>query len=84
MLVVEWSVRQVDLLACEGKYQEKSRPPFIPGLEVCGRVIESACCDVTVGDRVYCLFSGSGGYSEECVTEGSHCFRVPEVWESVV
>lgn len=55
-----------------------------PGLEVCGRVIESACCDVTVGDRVYCLFSGSGGYSEECVTEGSHCFRVPEVWESVV
>lgn len=80
MLVGVWSTHEVDLLACEGKYQEKSRPPFIPGLEVCGHVIEtSGRCEVDVGDRVYCLFSGSGGYSEECVIDGSRCFRIPEV-----
>ena len=80
MLVELWSIGKVDLLACEGKYQEKSRPPFIPGLEVCGCVIEkNGACAVDVGDRVYCLFSGSGGYSEECVIDGNRCFRIPEV-----
>lgn len=80
MLVELWSIGKVDLLACEGKYQEKSRPPFIPGLEVCGCVVEkNGACAVDVGDRVYCLFSGSGGYSEECMIDGNRCFRIPEV-----
>lgn len=40
---------------------------------------KNGACAVDVGDRVYCLFSGSGGYSEECVIDGNRCFRIPEV-----
>lgn len=70
------------MLACKGKYQERSKPPFTPGLEVSGVVSE--CCDcksVSKGDRVYCIFSANGGFSEECVVDESRCFVVSKVRE---
>ena len=70
-----------DILSCQGKYQEKAKLPFTPGLEVSGEVIECCGCNhVRVGDHVFCIFSGEGGYSEECVTEENRCFLVPEVF----
>lgn len=74
-----------DLLACQGKYQERSKPPFSPGLEVSGEIVE--CCDCKrhrVGDRVYCIFSANGAFSEECITDESHCFLVPDVYCSIL
>ena len=63
------------------EYQEKAKLPFTPGLEVSGEVIECCGCNhVRVGDHVFCIFSGEGGYSEECVTEENRCFLVPEVF----
>ena len=71
---------QIDILVCKGKYQERSKPPFTPGLEVSGVVSE--CCEcqsLSKGDRVFCIFSANGGFSEECVVDESRCFTVPSV-----
>ena len=80
-----FAIFSADLLACQGKYQEKSKPPFVPGLEVSGEIVE--CCECThrhVGDRVYCIFSANGAYAEECVVDESRCFLVPKVSKRIV
>ncbi|KAK8833334.1 hypothetical protein WA577_007865 [Blastocystis sp. JDR] len=72
-------INYADILACKGKYQERSKPPFTPGLEVSGVVSE--CCEcqsLSKGDRVFCIFSANGGFSEECVVDESRCFTVPK------
>ena len=70
------------MLACKGKYQERSKPPFTPGLEVSGVVSECYDCkSVSKGDCVYCIFSANGGFSEEGVVDESRCFVVPKVRE---
>ena len=71
----------LDILACQGRYQEKSKPPFIPGLEMSGEVVEcNECQRLHVGDRVFCIFSGNGAFSEECVVNEHSCFLVPKVY----
>ena len=76
-MILKW----IDSLAWIGKYQEKAKLPFSPGLEVSGEIIEcNGCKNRHVGDRVYCIFSSSGGYSEECVVDESRCFVIPDVW----
>ncbi|CBK20071.2 uncharacterized protein [Blastocystis hominis] len=72
-------INYADLLACQGKYQEKSKPPFSPGLEVSGQIVEcNGCSSRQVGDRVYCIFSANGAFAEECVVDESRCFLVPQ------
>ena len=42
----------------------------------------SECCEcqsLSKGDRVFCIFSANGGFSEECVVDESRCFTVPNV-----
>lgn len=74
------AILSLDLLACQGKYQEKSKPPFSPGLEVSGEIVEcNGCSSRQVGDRVYCIFSANGAFAEECVVDESRCFLVPQV-----
>ncbi|RJE81330.1 NADPH:quinone oxidoreductase family protein [Paracoccus sp. JM45] len=42
-----------DLLKAQGKYQERQDPPFVPGLEGAGTVIEtSEDCGLAIGTRV--------------------------------
>ena len=50
-----------DLLMTQGKYQFRPDPPFVPGLEAAGEVIEIASDvqGITVGDRV--MAGGKGG-----------------------
>ena len=70
----------IDILSCQGKYQEKSKPPFIPGLEVSGEISEvNECNHLKVGDKVFCIFTGNGAFSEECIVKESQCFLVPAV-----
>ena len=47
-------VNFADTLLCRGEYQVKPSPPFVPGLEVCGDVVEvgERVTHVAVGDRV--------------------------------
>lgn len=65
-----------DVLRVAGQYHVKTAPPFIPGGEAAGEVVELGK-DVTgfaVGDRV---LSG-GGFAEEAVQPASSVIKLPD------
>ena len=67
-----------DLLIIEGKYQYKPEPPFAPGGEVAGEVLEVGA-EVTgfaAGDAVIgmCRYNG---FAEETVVKADRCIRLP-------
>lgn len=73
-----------DLLIIEGSYQTRAEPPFAPGAEFAGNVLEVAddVTDVAVGDRVY----GSvpyGAYAEQVVVDADALFPVPDGMDDV-
>jgi len=61
-------VNFADTLIIQGKYQLRPEPPFSPGMEVSGEVLECGpgVTDLKVGDRVLAVLS-YGGYAEEVV-----------------
>ncbi|QTD56576.1 NADPH:quinone oxidoreductase family protein [Parasphingorhabdus cellanae] len=68
-----------DLLMTYGKYQFRPDPPFVPGLEVAGEVIEIAS-DVTafaIGDRVMGGSKGNG-FAEQIVLPETAARPLPE------
>ena len=71
-------VNFADSLVIRGKYQRQPVPPFTPGFEVAGEVIElgSGVDDFTVGERVIALTT-HGGYAEQVVTDASRCVSLP-------
>lgn len=73
-----------DLLIIEGSYQTRAEPPFAPGAEFAGNVLEVAddVTGVAVGDRVY----GSvpyGAYAEQVVADANALFPVPDGMDDV-
>lgn len=73
-----------DLLIIEGSYQTRAEPPFAPGAEFAGAVLEVAddVTGVAVGDRVY----GSvpyGAYAEQVVADANALFTVPDGMDDV-
>lgn len=72
-------VNFVDGLFVQGKYQIKPPTPFVPGMEVVGRVTEVAS-DVTgieLGTRVFANV-GLGGYSDEVVVAAKRLIVLPD------
>ena len=68
-----------NLLVIDGKHQNRWKPPFIPGTEVAGIVIE---CGLQVqhfkaGDRVVAGVR-AGGYAEEVVAPEHNVFKLPK------
>jgi len=61
-------VNFADTLIIQGKYQLRPEPPFSPGMEVSGEVLECGpgVTDLKVGERVLAVLS-YGGYAEEVV-----------------
>lgn len=73
-----------DLLIIEGSYQTRAEPPFAPGAEFAGNVLEVAddVTGVAVGDRVY----GSvpyGAYAAQVVADANALFPVPDGMDDV-
>jgi len=68
-----------DALMIAGKYQVKPDPPFTPGSEVAGTVIEVAddVLHISIGERVL-VMAGQGGLAEELVADASSVIRLPE------
>lgn len=67
-----------DTLITRGKYQVKVAPPFIPGMEAAGEIIEVAeGVDCSVGERVAVLLD-YGAYAEEIVVEASRIVSIPD------
>lgn len=77
--VAACGVNYVDALFVQGKYQIKPPTPFVPGMEIVGRVVDIAddVSDVTIGDRVFANV-GLGGFSSEVVVAAKRVLRVPE------
>ncbi len=72
-------VNFADSLMIAGRYQDRRRPPFVPGLECAGVVVETAPGVETCrpGDRVLAVVDG-GGYAEEAVARAEDVFVLPE------
>lgn len=67
-----------DTLVIKGTYQVKQTPPFVPGIEAAGEVIETApsVTRVRAGDRVMALVA-AGAFAEEVVADESRVYRIP-------
>ena len=67
-----------DALLVSGNYQVKPDPPFIPGMEAAGVVVESRAADFPVGARVAILSEGIGCYATHAVTSPGGAYRIPD------
>ena len=65
-----------DTLIIQGKYQLKAEPPFTPGAEVAGTVVEAGekVKNVRAGDAAVALVP-TGGYAEEVVASAEKARR---------
>ncbi|MCB1741971.1 MAG: NADPH:quinone oxidoreductase family protein [Gammaproteobacteria bacterium] len=64
-----------DVLRIAGQYHVKTEPPFIPGGEAAGEIVElgDGVDGLAIGDRVLC----GGGFAEETVQAASSVVRLP-------
>ena len=71
-------VNFADLLIIKGRYQERPRPPFSPGLEVAGIITEVGknVSSFEVGDKVMSIMK-YGGYKTEIVVPEKNTYHVP-------
>jgi NADPH:quinone reductase len=67
-----------DVLIIKGEYQFKPTPPFSPGAEIAGDVVEvgSGVTGFQVGDRVIGM-TGWNGFREEVVLGAERCMKMP-------
>src|SRR5262245_65718581 len=69
-------VSYTDVLRIAGQYHVKTEPPFIPGGEAAGEIVQLGA-DVSglkVGDRVLC----GGGFAEETVQPAGSVLKLPD------
>lgn len=66
-----------DALFIAGKYQVKPEPPFIPGFEVAGEVVESRAPELPLGSRIASTLDGSGGYATHAIASPVNSFLLP-------
>ncbi len=66
-------------LRVQGKYQIKPPLPHVPGIELCGYVMEigDGVEGFEIGDRVV-SFVVNGALAEECVALSYHTFKLPD------
>lgn len=67
-----------DSLITRGQYQVQPQPPFSPGFEVAGEILELGLGVDTwaVGDRVIAI-TPHGGYAEQVVVDSKRCVALP-------
>ncbi|MEM6651288.1 MAG: NADPH:quinone oxidoreductase family protein [Pseudomonadota bacterium] len=73
------SLNYPDLLLCQGKYQLKLEPPFVPGMDLAGE-IDALGVDVegwSVGDAV-CGGARFGGFAEYAIVSAEGLQKKPE------
>jgi NADPH2:quinone reductase len=77
-------VNFADSLIIRGQYQKQPQPPFSPGFEVSGKVLELGIGvqDIEVGDRMIAI-TPYGGYAEQVVVNANRCVTMPTAmsWE---
>lgn len=76
--VLACGVNFADTLLVTGRYQERPKPPFSPGIEICGEVIDIAqgVTGFSIGQRVAAIIS-FGGMAEEVVVDAKTALPLP-------
>lgn len=71
-------VNFADSLITRGQYQVQPQPPFSPGFEVAGEIVEvgEGVSGFTVGDRVIAI-TPQGGYAEQVAVNVNRCVAMP-------
>lgn len=68
-----------DLLMIQGKYQDTPAPPFTPGLELAGRVIQvGANVDPALKGARVAIYGGAGGMAEYGCFPAARCVVLPD------
>ncbi len=67
-----------DVLYTAGTYQVKPTPPFVPGFEIAGVVVESRAPELPEGARVASTLDGSGGYATHAVAMPYNTYVIPD------
>jgi len=72
-------VNFADTLVIKGRYQERPRPPFSPGLELSGTIIEigKKVLNHNTGDRVIGI-AKYGTYCNEIVMPAENVYKIPK------
>ena len=71
------SINYPDVLMVEGKYQMRPEPPFSPGFEVAGDIVEvNGLEEYAPGDRVI-AYTGHGGLAERLVASRTEMMPLP-------
>ncbi|HRX70440.1 MAG: NADPH:quinone oxidoreductase family protein [Candidatus Competibacteraceae bacterium] len=77
-------VNFADSLITRGQYQKQPQPPFSPGFEVSGEVLEVGIGveGIAIGDRMIAI-TPYGGYAEQVVVNIERCVPMPQrmSWE---
>lgn len=71
-------VNFADSLITRGKYQKQPQPPFSPGFEVAGEVLElgAGVNGIAIGERVIAI-TPHGGYAEQVIADSKRCVAMP-------
>jgi len=77
-------VNFADTLVIKGRYQERPRPPFSPGLELSGTIIEigSEVKNFKINDRVIGI-AKYGSYCNEIVMPAENVYKIPDCMDFV-
>ena len=68
-----------DEIAIAGRYQDRIEPPFVPGNELAGTVVEtSAGSRFQPGDRVACQVR-SGAFAEYCAVASDRLMAISDI-----
>ena len=71
-------VNFADSLITRGQYQVQPQPPFSPGFEVAGEVLERGAGveRFAIGERIIAI-APHGGYAEQLVADAGRCVKLP-------
>ena len=71
-------VNFADILTIKGRYQERPRPPFSPGLEISGEItaLGRNVSEHKIGDLVMSIMK-YGGYKSEIVVPSENTYKIP-------
>ena len=80
-------VNFADTLQIAGTYQNRLAPPFVPGMEVAGEILEigpAVTRPLRVGQRVMAFMRGGGAFAEQAVVNGDWLVPVPDGMDDVI
>ena len=77
-------INYVDILMIKGNYQHKTLPPFTPGIEACGIIVEENCNNKRLINKKVIINKKGGCFSEEIVLHLDEVIIIPQAIDSAV